>query len=553
MIDMQNSLDEALRLHKSGRIGDAIHLYTRILSSKKSDANLLYLLGTAHAQIGQLEQAIKQLNRSVVLDPKNAAAHKNLGVALHILKRSDAALASFDRAIALKPDDAEAYANRGQALRSLARLDDALASFDREIELSPGSAAAHNDRATVLSELGRFDEALASSDRAIALNPDYAEAYSNRGKALKDLGRLEEALASYERAIELNPHLAEVHSNRGNALRDLGRLDEAMTSYDRAIALMPDYAEAYWNKSLLLLLRGQYVEGWRLYEWRLKTGHATNADRVASPRWWRGQEDVRGKRLLILSEQGYGDHVQFCRFLPQLSPLGAELVFEVPPPLVSFVQTLNCEMTVVARGNPLPSFDICCRIMSLPMILGTKVETIPADVPYLFADRTKVEAWSRKLDVDGRERLRVGLAWSGSRTHKGDANRSIPLAALLPIAELPVELHSLQPECRQHDLETLRQHEEIRQHQDDLRDFSDTAALIGCLDLVISVDTSVAHVAGALGKPVWIVLPFIPDHRWMLDRADSPWYPTARLFRQIRIGDWQTVINEVVSSLRDLV
>jgi len=330
-------------------------------------------------------------------------------------------------------------------------------------------------------------------------------------------------------------------------------LDEALASYDKALALKPDYAEAYWNKSLLLILMGQYLEGWKLYEWRLQNDSTKNNYYTFPKPSWRGQESIRNKKLLVHSEQGLGDVIQFCRYLPQVKSLGAEIIFEVPKSLVSFVSTLNCPMTVVARGAALPDFDVYCPVMSLPYAFKTRVETVPAKTPYLFADRAKVEFWRKKLGTP--EKPRVGLVWSGAAGNRGDAERSIRLKELLPLLDLPIEWCTLQNEFRPHDLEILKQHPEIRQHHDDLKDFSEIAAFIECLDLVVSVDTSFVHVAGAIGKPVWVLLPFVPDYRWMLDREDSPWYPTARLFRQPDIGDWRSVVDrvaETVSSHRGL-
>jgi len=261
--------------------------------------------------------------------------------------------------------------------------------------------------------------------------------------------------------------------------------------------------------------------------------------------------DVRGKRLLIQGEQGLGDIIQFCRYLAQVKTLGAEIIFEVPESLIPLVSTMRCPMTVVAKGCPLPQFDAYCPVMSLPYVLKTTMETIPAEIPYLFAEESRVSKWQQRLGTNGK--LRVGLVWSGSAAHKNDKNRSIRLEELLPLMDCRAEWHSLQKEYRQHDIPVLNQNPQIHQHQDHLEDFADTAALIECLDLVISVDTSVVHVAGAIGKQIWTLLPYCPDYRWMLDRDDSPWYPTAKLYRQSKDEDWQSVVHQVLLALRALV
>lgn len=415
------------------------------------------------------------------------------------------------------------------------------------IRINPNFALAHNNLGNALSQLGHIDEALACFARALALKPDYADAYTNRGNALRALDRYDEALSSYDKALALEPSNAEAHSNRGNVLGDLKRIDEAMACYDRAIALKPDYADANWNKALLLLVKGEYRAGWEMFEWRLKREQT----RAMYPEYpaptWRGQRDIAGRRLLVHSEQGLGDVIHFCRYLEDVARLGAEIIFEVPAALVPFVRTLRFPLTVVAKGDALPQFDAYCPVMSLPFAFGTEVETVPSAVPYLFSDPRRVAVWQQRLGP--RDRMRVGLAWSGASTHQDDARRSMKLEQLLPLLDLPIEWHSLQREYRPSDMDLLRRCPGITQHQDELEDFAATAALIECMDLVITVDTSVAHVAAAMGKRVWIMLAFVADYRWLLDRDDTPWYPSVRLFRQPRIGDWGCVVSRVAREL----
>ena len=286
-----------------------------------------------------------------------------------------------------------------------------------------------------------------------------------------------------------------------------------------------------------------------MYECRLQREGAKQEFTACSGSAWRGG-DIRGKRLLIQSEQGSGDIVQFCRYIPELTTLGAEIIFEVPKALFALMQTLDAPITVVAKSNSPPPVDFYCPVMSLPYVFKTTLETIPDKTPYLFCDPVKVQQWQVRLGT--KNRLRVGLAWSGSAEHKEDKSRSIPLALMTALTDLPVDFHSIQKEYRPYDAETLQQHLEIRQHQADLNDFSDTAALIACMDLIISVDTSVAHVAGATGKAVWLLLPHAPDYRWLLDRDDSPWYPTAKLYRQAQRGEWENVIGQVREELLKL-
>ncbi len=486
------------------------------------------------------------LSKSLSISPKQPVALINQGMALQNLKRFGEALASFDLLIALKPDFADAYINRGDTFRDLKRFEEALASYDRAIALQPDNAEAYINRGNALQDLKRFEEALTSYGRAIALKPDFAEIYNNCGNALRDLERIEEALTSYDRAIALKPDFADTYYNRGNVLRDLKRFDEALADYGRAIALKPDFAKAYWNKSILQILVGDYEEGWKLFEWRWKSLENIDIRNFPQPLWL-GEQPIANKTILIYQEQGLGDAIQFCRYASLLESLGAKVIIEVMAPLVSLVTTLKGNFTIIEKGQPLPHFDLQCPVMSLPLAFKTIVPTIPAKIPYLYTNPDKQREWHNRLG--NKSRFRVGMVWSGSAIHGNDRNRSIPLRLFEPLFELPIEIHSLQKEIRTDDRIAISKFHQIRFHQDDLDDFSDTAALIQEMDLVISVDTSVAHLAGALGKAVWILLPFMPDYRWMLERADSPWYPSATLFRQTEAGNWPGVIMEVAKEL----
>ncbi|MGA8146627.1 MAG: tetratricopeptide repeat-containing glycosyltransferase family protein [Gallionellaceae bacterium] len=477
--------------------------------------------------------------------PINADAYYKQGNLQQHLQRYQASLESYNMAIALRPDYAEAYNNRGSVLQNLGQHSAALEDFDKAIALKSDYAYAYYNRGISLHGLKRLEQALASYDRAIALNPGYAEAYSNRGNVLQELKRLEEALLSYDRAIALNPAYAEAYNNRGNALKDLMRLDEAGACFDRAIAL--NYAPAYWNKSLLDILTGNFDEGWQLYEWRWNDSQKDFARNFSKPLWL-GQEAVAGKTLLIHAEQGLGDFIQFCRYALMLEALGAKVILEVPSVLVALISTLEGNFTVVEHGRLLPAFDLHCPVMSLPLAFKTRVENIPAPIPYLHADFDKHRRWHQK--IGNTTKPRVGLVWSGNTAHKNDRNRSIPLLLFESLLQLPIEFHVLQKEIQPDDAAVLTSLRGLHLHHDELNDFADTAALVQEMNLVISVDTSVAHLAGAMGKPVWILLPFMPDYRWMLGSADCPWYPTATLFRQPESGDWSSVITEVGMQLR---
>jgi tetratricopeptide (TPR) repeat protein len=564
-----------------GNIEEGVRLLERSLDIAPDQAMAYSNCGIGLQYLNRFDEALACYDRALALNPQLAEAWSNRGFVLHKLKRLAESLDSCDRAIALQPNLAQAHVNRSSALKDLCRLEEALLSADRALALNSRLAEAHINRGAVLKELTRFDEALASFVRAIALNPKLAEAHSNHGSVLNNLGRFDEALASFARAIALQPDMAEAHNGRGGALNELGRpeeaiasignalaqkpdladahnnlgltfdyrnrLDEALASFDRAIALDPAMAGAYWNKALLKLLQGDFDEGWKLYEWRWK-GESRNHVRHFSQPLWLGQPTLAGKTLLIWPEQGLGDFIQFCRYAKMAEESGATVVLETPASLVPVVSTLKGNFTVVATGDPLPAFDFHCPVMSLPLAWQTTVETIPATDQYLYADPGKQAAWRERLG--NKTRPRIGLAWSGSTDHKRDRHRSVPFELLEPLWKLPIDFHVLQKEIRADDVSRLAMLDQVSVHNEELTDFSDTAALIQEMDLVISVDTSVAHLAGALGKPVWILLPFKPDYRWMLGRADTPWYPSATLMRQPSIGDWPGVMAELMANLK---
>jgi Tfp pilus assembly protein PilF len=433
----------------------------------------------------------------------------------------------------------------------LAKYDAALANYGRLIELRPGHAWAYHQRGNVLLDLLRYQEALASYDRAIDLQPDIASVHCNRGNALLDLSRFDEALASYDRALALNPQLAVAHYNRGKALQKLKRFPEAVETYGHAISLQPGFAEAHLNQALSRLLLGDYEEGWKGYEWRMEVASPGNQKRNLAQPMWLGQEDISGKTVFLHAEQGYGDTIQFGRYVPLVAKRCAHLILEVPGSLKSLMATLDGSFQIISQGDPLPHFDFHCPLPSLPMAFGTRIDTIPSSTPYLHVAPEVQRNWDARLGP--KQRARVGLVWAGEPTHANDVNRSMSFHLLAPLLDVDATFVSLQKQLRPGDKKILNQNTNIVHCGESLTDFSDTAGLIGNLDLVISVDTSVAHLAGALAKPVWLLLPFIPDWRWLLDRADSPWYPTVRLFRQDATRTWGNVVATVRCALKEFV
>ncbi|HWA80821.1 MAG TPA: tetratricopeptide repeat protein [Acetobacteraceae bacterium] len=576
----ERTLQQALALHQLGRLAEAERLYKQILQQDPNHVDALHLLGMAALQAGQKERGVRLLekvirirpdiasahsnlgvalrdlgrftdaiasyDKAIALTPESAEPHNNRGVALADLGRLDEALASYERAIALKPDYAEAHNNRGNALRELNRLEEALDSYDKAIALKPRSAEAHTNRGIALEELRRFDEALASHERAITLKPDYAEAHNNRGIALRDLNRLEEAVASYDRAIALEPHYAAAYSNRGLALRDLKRFGEAIASYDKAIALKPNYAEAYFNKSLCCLTMGNMALGWRLFEYRKKMARPMGYRPYARPAWL-GGDDLTGKTLFLYWEQGLGDTIQFCRYAGLALSRDARVVMSVQDPLVRLLRGMEPQIKILGADQEPDLFDFHCPLMSLPLAFGTSWETIPSMPRYLAANPELKAQWAERLPPA--RRPRIGLSWSGNPIHPNDHNRSMTAELLHPLLCLDADWFCLQKEIRAQDAEALKKFPKITLLGERLEDFADTAAVIEAFDLVISVDTAVAHLAGALGKPVWLLLPFSTDWRWWPEREESAWYPSARLYRQPRIDDWPSVVARVKADL----
>lgn len=509
---IETSLRRARKLQQQGHLEQAEALTLEILAQAPTNVGALLRLGHIRTRSGKPAAALDPIGRAIAVEP-TSSAHSAMGNALRALKRHLDAVESYDRALALEPDSVEALYNRGNALRDLKRHEEALASYDRVLALEPGNTRALNNRGAVLRILKRYDEAVASYEHALALSPD-------------DAG---------------------LHNNRGNALLAMRRHEDALASYERALALQPGHAGAHWNEGLCRLLLGDLAGGWRKYEWRWQRSTFSSERRDFGPPQWRGDQSIAGKTVLLHAEQGLGDTLQFCRYASLVAAQGATVVLEVQPPLQSLLQSLPGTAQVLAKGQPLPDFDFHCPLLSLPMAFDTRVETVPAQVPYLQAPANRVAHWRERLGPAAGPR--AGLVWSGQPKHRNDHNRSLAASALAPLLGGRIQFVSLQKEVRERDRGFLDRHGEILDFGAELADFADTAGLIEALDLVIAVDTSVAHLAGALGKPVWVLLPFTPDWRWLLHREDSPWYPTARLFRQPAVADWGSVIRRVAEEL----
>ena len=548
-----NNLGVALRDH--GQLDEAIASYRRAIALRPDYSDAHNNLGTAMRDRGQLDEAIASCRQAIAYQPNSPEAHNNLGTALVDQGQVPEAIASYRRAIALRSDYPEAHNNLGTILGDQGQLEEAGSSFRRAIALRPDCPEAHYNLGNVVRDQGQLDEAIASYRQAIALRFNYPVAHNNLGIALKDQGQLDEAIAAYRRALALRPDYPDAHSNLGTALRHKGQLDEAIAAYRQAVTLKSNYPETHSNLALALLLQGDFLQGWEEYEWRWKLKDAVSLQRDFRQSQWDGGP-LAGSTLLLHAEQGFGDAIQFIRYLPLVAKAGGKIILECQPELQRLFQRMAPDLPVLARGQTLPAFEVHCPLLSLPRVFSADLGNIPHTVPYLHADTAEAAIWRERLSGLGSSirpsgpDLKVGLVWAGRPTNTNDRNRSLKLASLAPLAEVPgVRFISLQKDAAAVEARTPPAGMELIDVAEDLRDFADTAALIANLDLVIAVDTAVVHLAGAMGTPVWTLLPFAPDWRWLLDRTDSPWYPTMRLFRQPSPGDWGSVIQGVASEL----
>jgi tetratricopeptide (TPR) repeat protein len=499
-------LRRALRAHEHGEFDKAERLYTAVLHSHPDHFGALHGLGLINYRRGRLDAALALIQAALQADLDHADGFSSLGLVFHALKQFERALRSYDEGLRLAPDDAELLNRRGVALLELGRPRDALDNFER----------------------------------VLARAPDHLEALGNRGNALIKLNRAAEALSSYDQALTIAPDNAQLLTNRAAALRRLDRPHEAVMSARRALVGRPDFAQAKFVEGVARLTLGDF-SGWRGYEARWGVGFLASHRRSFTAPLWLGESSLDGKTILLHAEQGFGDTLQFVRYAPLLAGRGANVILEVQPELARLLAPLPGAAAVIARGNPLPRFDCHCPLLSLPLAFATELATIPAPIPYVAPADQDVALWRERLP---RRRPRIGLVWSGERSHDNDRNRSLRLETLLPLLQTPdVTFVSLQHEVRDEDTGLLREQPAIVHVGDRLRDFADTAAVISLLDAVISADTAVAHLAGAMGKPLLLLLPFGADFRWLRERDDSPWYPTARLFRQPEFGDWASVIE----------
>lgn len=546
--DPRQLLAAAIGHHQAGRLAEAEALYRDILAFAPDHVDSLHLLGVIATQRGQYRDAIGLIDRAIAVKKTPAAEfHSNIGLAYRGLGQQGDAIRHFERALALKPDYAEAHNNLAAALRDGGRFDAAEPHCRRVVALRPGSASAHFALGAVLQDQGRFADAVAAYEEAVRLRPGYPQAYNNLGVIRLEQGELDAAIAALELVLRLKADYAEAEYNLGTAYQEQGRFTEALARYERAQMLKPDYANAHWNEALLRLTLGEFHRGWEKYEWRWRRS-AYSPRPFTQPEWDGG--DLTGSTILLHAEQGFGDTIQFIRYANLVKGKGASaIIAECQPGLAGLLASVAGIDRIVTRGEGvLPPFDCHAPLLGLPRRLGTRLETIPAGIPYLHAESDLVKTWRARLGAA--PGLNIGLAWRGNPNNSQDRRRSIAADSIARLCGIPgISWVSLQADARPDELETLSRHGAIRDFGPWLKDWSETAALVSCLDLVLSVDTAVAHLAGALGKPSWVLLSFVAHWCWLAERSDSPWYPSARLFRQTNRGDWDGVLSRVAEEL----
>jgi tetratricopeptide (TPR) repeat protein len=574
--------EAGLRLLKAGQLSEAEACGRSALALDAAHADSLHLMGMLCMLSKRNDLAIEWFAQAIRQDPKVSDYFFNLARALEQQGRHDEAIKCLDRALVLNGDRVEGWFSLGRLLQQQGRLDEAILSFeearkreeshleatnasallhfetgryeeaiarfDRSLEIAPSQAGALHFKALCLLRLKRFAEALPICEDARGLAPDNAEISANLGLILQKLDRNERALVHLERALVLKPDFPNALNHRGTSLQVLHRFDEALASLDRAVAIDPGFADAHWNAALLRLLLGDFAKGWAGREWGRKCRAVGLAERNFEKPLWLGDAPLAGKSILLHSDEGLGDTIQFCRYATLVAEQGARVILEVQDPLQPLLSGVaGVAQCLPTTGVALPDFDLHCPLSSLPLAFATRLETIPSATSYVAAPHARVAAWEARLGAH--DKLRVGLVWSGNPAHGNDRNRSMPFRALLDILDCDAHFVSLQKDPRRADAEGLRARPEIVDHTAHLVDFVETAALISCLDLVITVDTSVAHLSAALGCPTFILLPYTPDYRWLLDRDDSPWYPCARLFRQDERRDYGPVLKRVRQEL----
>jgi tetratricopeptide (TPR) repeat protein len=536
--------------YQSGNYAQAEEFARQCLQASPSDAYAFCLLGAVCHAHGKPTEAIHNYLQALRINPDYADAHNNLGVAFAQQGKVDQAIASFQQAVQSNPNYAEALNNLGNALRMSGRFDEAIATLQRALRVNPSYVEAYNNLGLALSKLERLPEAEQNFRKAVQFRPEQTDLHNNVGVCLLQQGKLAEAVSSFQEALRLQPGYIEAHNNLGYTFRNQGRFTEALACFEKTLQLNPEHAGAHHNRSLIKLLRGELEEGWAEYEWRWKCPEFTLPP-FRKPLW--DGSDFTGKRILLHTEQGIGDSLQFVRYALLVKARGGTVWLACPQNLVQLLSTCKGIDRVLAKGGPIPDFEIHAPLLSLPHILKTTRDAIPAGVPYLFAEPSLIEKWRQELNA--MREFKIGICWQGSPQYREDRFRSFPLAYFEPIARVEgIRLYSLQKGPGTEQLRTFGGRFPVTDLGTSLDQntgaFVETAAVLKNLDLVISADSALGHLAGALGVPAWLAIPFVPDWRWTLYGETTPWYPTVRLFRQSEFDKWQSVFARMAAELQ---
>lgn len=533
---MKDIFDKALLLHQNNKLEEAKISYEEILKINPKHSNTLSLYGLILSDLNQKERALLYLKKAIKIQPKSVYYY-NLGVGLKKCNRTEDAIKVFEQAIILKPDNYNAYNNLGLIFNEQGKLNEAISMFDEAIKINPNFSETYYNLGIVYTFLNQNDEAKKMYEKTISLNPNDLRAYNNLSLILGKENQIEEAIKVCEKILSIDSNYLKAYLNLYSFYLKQEKLEEALKIFEKIVELGSEIAEVYFNQSQILLKLGKLEEGFELYEYRKKL--EDSVERNFTQPLWLGKESLNGKTILIHSEQGYGDTLQFYRYISMLVKLNTKVIFEVEKPLLSLLKEIGVECVI--KGRKLPFFDYHCPLLSLPYAFRTSLETIPA-IFSLKINQKKIDYWEKKFE--NITKPKIALAWSGNPTHKNDHNRSLSLEKLVNFLPKEFEYISLQKEIRDEDKSAL-ENSNISFFGNELKDFEDTAALIENVDLVVSVDTSVAHLAGTLGKKTFILLPFSSDWRWMLNTDDTPWYPSVKLFRQNATCDWDSVLNNI--------
>jgi len=583
-MNINDAIQMALSAQQSGHLKSAENIYIEILKVHPDNVSALHFLGLIYYKQRDFNSASRYIKEALRLEPTYVEAHYNLGIIFQELGNHDEALACFRSALDLRPDYAEALRNLGAVLQSQGNLDGAITTYQKALQINPELPDVHRFLGYLFRDKGMLDEAIACFEKALIIQPDLPDVYNNLGIVYRVKGILDKAIACFQKALLIQPDLPDVYNNLAATFRDKGYLDEAIICFQKALQCNPDFTEAlnnlgvalqekrefdnaiacfkkalqinpyfasaHWNLALIHLLTANFEEGWKEYIWFWKLRNSPEHN--FSQPLWEGS-NINGKTILIYSEQGLGDTIQFIRFLPLITQRGAKVIVECQRELISLLQNMPEISGIIAPGENLPEFDIQCSLLMLPALLKTTLENIPAKIPYLTPGRLLVQKWHNKL-ICNISKLKIGIAWSGGHRDSILHLRACRLELFAQLAELDeVIFYSLQKGTGSEQAKNPPEGMELIDYTDEISDFSDTAALMQNLDLIISVDTAVAHLAGALGRPVWTLLPFSADWRWMLNREDSPWYPTMRLFRQENPSNWDGVFTCVYYALNEIL